>query len=118
MKSRQRAADQLVTLFDSPLLRAVSEPSRLEVLKVLLVGGLLDIGEIAARLPIDRSVVSRHLKILEDAGVVVATKSGRHRLYQIDGPALIGALERLVAEAKQLAVVCCPGPAAPPPRSR
>ena len=67
MVSRERAATRIVELLDSPFLRALTEPARLEVLRVLILHGPADIGELASHLPQDRSVVSRHLKTLEDA---------------------------------------------------
>lgn len=118
MTPRERAAARLVELFDSPLLRAFLEPARLEVLRVLLVQGRADIATIADALPQDRSVISRHLKTLEEAGILRSHKQGRHVVYEIDGASFIVALDRIVAEAKALAPVCCP-PATPvPPRRR
>jgi len=114
MVTRARAATRIVELLDSPILRALSEPARLEVLRVLLLHGPADIGAIALHLPQDRSVVSRHLKTLEDAGLVQATRDGRHRYYELDGAAFIGALERILGETRAMAAICCP-PAAPAP---
>ncbi|MBC8070868.1 MAG: winged helix-turn-helix transcriptional regulator [Deltaproteobacteria bacterium] len=98
----------MVELFDSPLLRALAEPARLDVVRVLLVEGSSDIAGIAERLPQDRSVISRHLKTLLDAGVVRSHRDGRRVIYAIDGGRFIGALEAIVAEAKALAPLCCP----------
>lgn len=108
MVSRARAAARVIELLDSPILRALTEPARLEVLRVLLLHGPADVGGIAAHLPQDRSVVSRHLKTLEDAGLVRAERDGRHRRYEVDGPAFIGALERILGEARAMAAICCP----------
>ena len=115
--ARSRSVDQLVTLLDSDFLRALTEPARLELLKVLLRHGPADVGAIAAHLPQDRSVISRHLKMLDDVGSVRARREGRHRIYEVDGQAFIASLERLLGRAKELAEVCCPPPP-PPPRSR
>ncbi len=114
MVSRARAAARIVELLDSPLLRALSEPARLEVLRVLLLHGPADIAAIASHLPQDRSVVSRHLKTLEEAGLVRAERDGRHRRFELDGPAFIAALERILGETRAMAMVCCPPPPPPP----
>ncbi|MBE7448095.1 MAG: helix-turn-helix transcriptional regulator [Kofleriaceae bacterium] len=114
MVSRARAAARIVEVLDSPGLRALAEPARLEVLRVLLLLGPADIGALASHLPRDRSVVSRHLKTLEDAGLVRAERDGRHRIYELDGAAFIGALERVLGETRALAAVCCPPAAALP----
>jgi DNA-binding transcriptional ArsR family regulator len=106
--SRDRAAARLVELLDSAFLRALTEPARLEVLRVLLLHGPADIGTIADRLPQDRSVISRHLRTLEDAGVVRGQRDGRHRVYEIDGGAFVEHLERILGETRAMAAVCCP----------
>jgi len=118
MNARERAAGRIVELFDTPLLRALAEPARLDVLRVLLVDGASDIAAIAERLPQDRSVISRHLKTLNDAGVVRSHRDGRRVIYEIDGSRFIGELEAIVAEAKALAPQCCPpAPARRPARA-
>jgi DNA-binding transcriptional ArsR family regulator len=113
MTPRERAAARIVELLDSPLLRALSEPARLEVLRVLLVQGTADIATIAEHLPQDRSVISRHLKTLEDAGILRSHRDGRRVVYEIDGASFVTALDRIVSEAKALAPSCCPPAAAP-----
>lgn len=108
MTPRERAAARIVELLDSPVLRALTEPARLAVLKTLLVHGSADIATIAQHLPQDRSVISRHLKTLEDAGVVYSHREGRRVIYEIDGASFIDGLERIVTEAKALTPTCCP----------
>lgn len=110
MTPRERAAGRLVALLDAPLLRALTEPARLDVMRVLLVHGAADIASIAEHLPQDRSVISRHLKTLEDAAIVRGRKDGRRVVYEIDGGGFIAALDAIVAEAKSLAPLCCPSP--------
>lgn len=114
MVSRARAAARLIEVLDAPVLRALAEPARLEVLRVLLLHGGGDIAAIAAHLPQDRSVVSRHLKTLEDAGLLRAVRDGRHRRYEVDGAAFTAALERILGESRAMAAICCPpSPTAP-----
>jgi DNA-binding transcriptional ArsR family regulator len=42
------------------------------------------VGELAGELPVSRPAVSQHLKVLKDAGLVVATPVGARRIYQLD----------------------------------
>jgi DNA-binding transcriptional ArsR family regulator len=49
------------------------------------------VGEIAAALPISRSAVSQHLKILKDAGLVTDHAAGTRRVYRLN-PAGVAAL--------------------------
>lgn len=56
-----------------------------------LADGPRAVGELAEGLPISRPAVSQHLKVLKEAGLVVARQVGTRRLYQID-PKGLGAL--------------------------
>ena len=49
------------------------------------------VGELAEALPVSRSAVSQHLKVLKDAGLVVDRADGTRRIYQLD-PAGVEAL--------------------------
>lgn len=113
MASPRIAAQEVASLLDTPFLRALAEPARLEVLKVLLIHGSGDVASIAAHLPQDRSVVSRHLQTLEDAGIVRSTREGRHRVYALDGAALVARFELLSSRMRVLAPLCCPPASAP-----
>jgi DNA-binding transcriptional ArsR family regulator len=43
----------------------------------------LSVGEIAARLPVSRPAVSRHLRALEEAGLVRAREEGTRNIYSV-----------------------------------
>jgi DNA-binding transcriptional ArsR family regulator len=116
--SARAAAQEVAALLDTPFLRALAEPARLEVLKVLLIQGSGDVASIAAKLPQDRSVISRHLQTLEEAGVVKSSKQGRHRHYALDGMSFIQRFERLTERMRALAPLCCPAAEEAAPRRR
>jgi DNA-binding transcriptional ArsR family regulator len=68
----------------------------------LLGTGERSVREIADELPISRPAVSRHLRLLSDAGLVTAEPRGTRRLYRLhnDGAAAVRAyLERVWGEA-------------------
>jgi DNA-binding transcriptional ArsR family regulator len=50
----------------------------------LLPSGPLAVGQIARDMPVSRTAVSQHLKVLRDAGLVRQHREGRHCLYEID----------------------------------
>ena len=102
------AAQGVVELLDSSFLRALTEASRLEVLRVLLLTGTSSIRELAVQLPQDRSVISRHLQVLESAGIVKSQWRGRDRLYTLDGQTCLANLERIAASARIQIARCCP----------
>lgn len=108
MTTRARAAATMIQVLDSDFLRALTEPARLELMKVLLLHGPADIGTLASHLPQDRSVVSRHLKVLEQAGIVQVERQGRHRIYALDGAAFLGTLEDILTKTRALTSICCP----------
>ena len=56
-----------------------------------LAEGPMAVGRLAAGLPVSRSAVSQHLKILKDAGLVSEQASGTRRIYRLN-PAAVAAL--------------------------
>jgi DNA-binding transcriptional ArsR family regulator len=56
-----------------------------------LAEGPLAVGRLAAGLPVTRSAVSQHLKILKDAGLVSERAVGTRRIYRLN-PAAVAAL--------------------------
>jgi DNA-binding transcriptional ArsR family regulator len=61
----------------------VSDPARRKILSAL-AGGDLSAGEVAALFSISRPAVSRHLRVLREAGLVRNELVGRRRLYRLD----------------------------------
>lgn len=65
---------------------AIADPVRREILS-LLRRGPLPAGAIASRFTISRPAVSRHLRVLREAGLVVDRPQGRERVYRLEaGP--------------------------------
>jgi len=61
---------------------ALADPHRREILE-LLHDGPRSVREIAADMPITRPAVSRHLRLLKEAGLVISSAEGTRRLYQL-----------------------------------
>ena len=53
------------------------------------------VGQLAAGLPVSRSAVSQHLKILKDAGLVEDTVAGTRRIYRLNPVALAALRDQL-----------------------
>ena len=64
-------------------LAALADPVRRELLE-LLARGELAAGELAGRFPVSRPAISRHLRVLREAGLVTARAEGKRRLYALD----------------------------------
>jgi DNA-binding transcriptional ArsR family regulator len=63
-------------------LRALAEPHRLRIVE-LLRDGPASVGEITQRLGLRQPQVSKHLRVLSQAGVVEARPMAQRRLYQL-----------------------------------
>jgi DNA-binding transcriptional ArsR family regulator len=61
---------------------ALADPQRRAILE-LLHGGERSVREIADEMPITRPAVSRHLRLLKEAGLVTASAEGTRRLYRL-----------------------------------
>jgi DNA-binding transcriptional ArsR family regulator len=61
---------------------ALRDPNRREILRLLSAGDK-PVQEIAAAMPISRPAVSRHLRLLKDAGLVTERAQGTRRIYHL-----------------------------------
>lgn len=67
-------------------LAALADPTRRELVAVL-AGGERAAGDLAGRFPVSRPAISRHLRVLREAGLVRVRSDGRQRFYALDpGP--------------------------------
>jgi DNA-binding transcriptional ArsR family regulator len=64
---------------------ALAHPTRRHVLVVInAAGGQMTSGEIAARFPHKWPTVTRHMRLLEMAGLVSTSKTSREQVYSLD----------------------------------
>ena len=80
---------------------ALGDPNRRAIVELLGSGGR-SVGELADALPISRPAVSRHLRLLKQAGLVVEEPRGTRRIYRLHDEgveAVRGYLERVWGEA-------------------
>ena len=79
----------------------LGDPTRRAIFE-LLARRPSTVGELAQQLPITRSAVSQHLRVLKDGGLVVSQAEGTRRIYRLnpDGvTALRAYLDRIWKEA-------------------
>src|SRR5947209_17255218 len=84
-RDRPRLANQRTVTYSlrtMHVLDALGNPVRRAILHELRAGPL-SVGEIAAGLPISRPAVSRHLRVLEGAGLVQAREEGTRNVYSV-----------------------------------
>jgi DNA-binding transcriptional ArsR family regulator len=60
-----------------------------------LAEGPQAVGQLAAGLPVSRSAVSQHLKVLKDAGLVSERTAGTRRIYRLNPVALAALRDQL-----------------------
>ena len=80
---------------------ALGDPNRRAIVE-LLGGGARSVQELADALPISRPAVSRHLRLLKEAGLVVEQPRGTRRIYRLHDEgveALRAYIERVWGEA-------------------
>ena len=66
---------------------ALADPTRRTIIDRLRSGDK-SAGELAEPLPISRSAVSQHLKVLETAGLITRSKSAQQRIVALNADAL------------------------------
>ncbi|MBO0757739.1 MAG: winged helix-turn-helix transcriptional regulator [Bradyrhizobiaceae bacterium] len=64
------------------LFRALADPARLRIVEAMK-SGECSVGDIVERMDIHQSGVSRHLRILAEAGIVQMRPDGQRRLYTL-----------------------------------
>ena len=74
---------------DDELWSAIGDPSRRLVLDLLVSNGEVSASWLAGRVPFSRQAVSKHLVVLERAGLISRRKQGREVLYQVKPAASI-----------------------------
>ena len=102
--SRKGAIDEEL---DPGLLKALSDPTRLSLVACIAKCGRgCSVGEVAECCSVDLSVVSRHLALLAQTGVLEATKEGRTVRYRVRYSELAGQLRSLASAIQE----CAPEP--------
>ena len=73
------------------IFRALADPTRRQILEELK-NGSLTAGEIASRFPVSGPTISRHLSLLEAAGLVSYRRQANRLIYQAEPESLASAL--------------------------
>jgi DNA-binding transcriptional ArsR family regulator len=68
--------------------RALADPTRRALLD-LLRGGRMPVHEMASRFPVSRPAISKHLRLLREADLVVEQREGREIYYELNASPLM-----------------------------
>ncbi len=75
---------------------AIAHPARRQILLTVHMRGSMTAGDIAGRFAHAWPTTSRHLRVLEHAGLLVQHREGRQRVYEVDH-ARLGVLGEWIA---------------------
>jgi len=87
----------MTVVVDDDLWSAIGDPTRRRLLDLLLVDGAGTSTSLSERLPVTRQAVSKHLAVLDRAGLVHVTPAGREMRYRVDEEQLARAVAQLSA---------------------
>lgn len=85
----------------SDAFNAVAEPRRRRLVELLAATGEQPVGDLVDRLAVPQPVVSKHLRVLREVGLVTVREQGRLRLYRLD-PAPLTALRGWLDDVERL----------------
>jgi DNA-binding transcriptional ArsR family regulator len=85
----------MTVAIDDELWSAIGDPMRRRLLDLLLAEGAGTPTSLSDHLPISRQAVTKHLGVLDRAGLVHATPVGRERRYEVDEAQLARAVRQL-----------------------
>jgi DNA-binding transcriptional ArsR family regulator len=98
MWSRQSSAQTIAVAKTVPVFAALGDPTRLRLVARLGDEGPLSISRLSEDAGVSRQAVSKHLRVLADAGLAQGTRHGREQLWELQPAALTEAqrsLERI-----------------------
>jgi DNA-binding transcriptional ArsR family regulator len=91
----------VTTQVDDELWSAIADPSRRRVLDLLVGNGEASAWSLARHVLVSRQAVSKHLLVLEEAGLVSRRKQGREVLFHVESDRLHEATEAMADLATQ-----------------
>jgi ArsR family transcriptional regulator len=66
--------------------RILAEPSRLAILYCLMEGGEMSVGRVVAATGRNQTTISKHLKLMAEAGLLARRKEGLQVFYRLENP--------------------------------
>ena len=80
----------------APVFAALGDETRMRLVARLCGGGPMSIAKLTAGFPISRQAITKHLRVMEGAGLVQCAQSGRERVWQLEPRRLDAARRHLV----------------------
>jgi DNA-binding transcriptional ArsR family regulator len=79
----------------APVFFALGDETRLSLIARLSDGQPCSIAQLSAGSPLTRQAITKHLRVLEGAGLVRSVRAGRENLFEFDRQPLDGARDYL-----------------------
>ena len=79
----------------APLFAALGDETRLRLVMRLSSGGPGSITQLSAKSDVSRQAITKHLRVLSDAGLVRSTRRGREQVWDLEPKRLADAHEYL-----------------------
>lgn len=86
--------------FKAKIFKILSDPIRLKILQLLRRGEMC-VCEIVPQLGIAQPLVSRHLKILKNCGLVKDRKDGNRRIYSVTDSRIFDVIDSVTPDFKE-----------------
>ena len=90
----------MTTTVEDQMWQAIGDPTRRRMLDLLILEGIETATALSEQLPVSRQAISKHLQVLDRAGLVRGTVEGRERRYAVDQVQLGRAIDQLNSVSK------------------
>lgn len=90
--TKQLHKQKFIRFMQRDIFQAIADPTRREIFD-LLAGRSMPVNEVAEQFDISRPAVSKHIKILNECGLVNVRQQGRQRFCRSDPKKLVEVLE-------------------------
>ena len=98
---KQQIPDDKVLDFKARIFKVIGDANRLKILEILRNGEICQC-ELIPIISQAQPTVSRHLKLLEDAGLISSTKDATRTLYKIVDPHILNLLDAIDTNMMEL----------------
>ena len=85
----------------APLFAALGDETRLRLLVRLSSGGPGSITQLSTKSDVSRQAITKHLRVLADAGLVRSSRRGRERVWDLEPKRLVDAHDYLERISRQ-----------------
>ncbi len=92
------------------LLKCICEETRFNILEILQKNNEMSVNDLVMKLKKDQPLVSHHLRLLKECGIVTASERGKMTMYAIANKDISRMISEIVETSEKMATVCCETP--------